>query len=150
LETDNLCDCLDEPAITPKSRDLPDVHNRQTCINSPIPPKYLAEAATPGVCASYADTLIAVNAGLKEQVRAKNAPFCAIFMLKAIDLPRSARDKHREASTQKAFFSQGIQIKHFLLDSWWYGEGLPVVETHTCYMYRNVLLEICLCTDIHV
>jgi hypothetical protein len=75
LETDNLCDCLDEPAITPKSRGLPDVHNRQTCINSPIPPKYLAEAATPGVCASYADTLIAVNAGLKEQVRAKNALF---------------------------------------------------------------------------
>ena len=39
----------------------------------------------PGVCSSYADTLIAVNAALEEQ---------------------------------------GIPIKHFLLDSWWYGEGL--------------------------
>jgi hypothetical protein len=35
------------------------------------------------VCASYADTLIAVTAALKEQ---------------------------------------GIAIRHFLLDSWWYGE----------------------------
>ena len=65
--TDNLCDCLDEPAPTVKSHGMPDVHNRQTCVNSPIPPKFLQDAATPGVCGSYADTLIAVNAALKEQ-----------------------------------------------------------------------------------
>lgn len=59
-------------------------HNRQTCVNSPIPSKYLQDATTPGVCGSYADTLLAVNAALKEQT---------------------------------------IPIKHFLLDSWWYGEG---------------------------
>jgi hypothetical protein len=45
----------------------PDPHNRQTCVNSPIPVRFLQEAATPGVCASYADTLIAANAALKEQ-----------------------------------------------------------------------------------
>ena len=41
-------------------------------------------SGVPGVCSSYADTLIAVNAALEDQ---------------------------------------GIPIKHFLLDSWWYGEG---------------------------
>jgi hypothetical protein len=85
----NLCDCLDVPvcvgeAACNKSNGLPSAHNRQTCVNSPIPSKYLQEAAKPGVCGSYADTLIAVNAALKEQK---------------------------------------IPIKHFLLDSWWYGEG---------------------------
>ena len=80
----NLCDCLDEPPATAKSAGQPDVHNRQSCANSPIPSHFLKDAATPGVCASYADTLIAVNAALEEQ---------------------------------------GIPIKHFLLDSWWYGEG---------------------------
>ena len=80
----NLCDCLDVPAATTKSAGKPDPHNRQTCEHSPIPAHFLAEAATPGVCASYADTLIAVNAALK---------------------------------------AQGIPIRHFLLDSWWYGEG---------------------------
>ena len=44
----------------------------------------VACSGEPGVCSSYADTLIAVNAALEEQ---------------------------------------GIPIKHFLLDSWWYGEG---------------------------
>jgi|EP01047_Picozoa_sp_COSAG01_P013065 hypothetical protein len=63
----NLCDCLDVPAATPKSAGKPDPHNRKTCEHSPIPARFLAEAATPGVCASYADTLIAVNAALKAQ-----------------------------------------------------------------------------------
>ena len=63
----NLCDCLDEPPATAKSAGQPDVHNRQSCANSPIPPRFLKDAATPGVCASYADTLIAVNAALEEQ-----------------------------------------------------------------------------------
>jgi hypothetical protein len=81
----NLCDCLDTPASTARSGPgIPDPHNRQTCTKSPIPAKYLNGASTPGVCASYADTLIAVNAALEEQ---------------------------------------GVPIKHFLLDSWWYGEG---------------------------
>ena len=43
------------------------MHNRQSCANSPIPSHFLKDAATPGVCASYADTLIAVNAALEEQ-----------------------------------------------------------------------------------
>ena len=83
----NLCDCLDKPAPSTRSKPpgQPDPHNRQTCTNSPIPSTYLVDAAKPGVCSSYADTLIAVNAALTEQ---------------------------------------GIPIKHFLLDSWWYGEGL--------------------------
>ena len=83
----NLCDCLEKPASNAKNNfTAPDPHNRQTCSagQSLIPSKYLQKAATPGVCASYADTLIAVNAALEEQ---------------------------------------GIPIKHFLLDSWWYGEG---------------------------
>jgi hypothetical protein len=83
----NLCDCLEKPAANARNNfSAPDPHNRQTCSKgqSPIPSRYLQRAATPGVCASYADTLIAVNAALEEQ---------------------------------------GIPIKHFLLDSWWYGEG---------------------------
>ena len=83
----NLCDCLEKPASNKKNGfSTPDPHNRQTCSTgqSPIPTQYLQRAATPGVCASYADTLIAVNDALK---------------------------------------AQGIPIKHFLLDSWWYGEG---------------------------
>ena len=80
----NLCDCLDKSSHTSKSDGIPDAHNRQTCTNSPIPPRFLQDAAKPGKCGSYQDTLIAVNAALKEQ---------------------------------------GIPIKHFLLDSWWYGEG---------------------------
>ena len=67
-----------------KSGGLPSGHNRQTCTHSPIPSEYLQDAATPGVCGSYADTLLAVNSALKKQ---------------------------------------GIPIKHYLLDSWWYGEG---------------------------
>jgi hypothetical protein len=64
----NLCDCLEKPASNAKTN-FPDPHNRQTCSagQSPIPSKYLQKAATPGVCASYADTLIAVNAALEEQ-----------------------------------------------------------------------------------
>jgi hypothetical protein len=63
----NLCDCLDKPVPTAVSGGKPDPRNRQTCVNSPIPARFLQEAATPGVCTSYADTLIAVNAALKEQ-----------------------------------------------------------------------------------
>jgi hypothetical protein len=63
----NLCDCLDEPPPTAVSGGKPDAHNRQSCAHSPIPPRYLAKAATPGVCASYADTLLAADAALAEQ-----------------------------------------------------------------------------------
>ena len=62
-----VADCLDEPEPTSKSQGKPDPHNRQTCKNSPIPARYLQGATTPGVCASYADTLIAANAALMEQ-----------------------------------------------------------------------------------
>ena len=87
-----MCTCppthlLTYPPTRPfRSAGQPDSHNRQTCSkgHSPIPVKYLQRAATPGVCASYADTLIAVSDALA-----------------ADDIP----------------------IKHFLLDSWWYGEG---------------------------
>ena len=80
----SLCDCLDKPPPTAVSGGKPDTHNRQSCKNSPIPARFLSRAATPGVCASYADTLLAVDAALTEQ---------------------------------------GIPIRHFLIDSWWYGEG---------------------------
>jgi hypothetical protein len=63
----NLCDCLDTPAPSPFTGGKPDPHNRRTCVNSPIAAKYLQKAATPGVCASYADTLIAANEALKAQ-----------------------------------------------------------------------------------
>jgi hypothetical protein len=63
----NLCDCLDEPRPTAVSGGKPDPHNRQTCSSSPIPARFLKDAATPGRCASYADTLIAANAALQEQ-----------------------------------------------------------------------------------
>ena len=86
----NLCDCLDDPRPScqgppcERAGAQPGTELRRSCSTSPIPSRFLADAATPGVCASYSDTLIAVNAALKEQQ---------------------------------------IPIKHFLLDSWWYGEG---------------------------
>jgi hypothetical protein len=66
----NLCDCLEAPALNAKNNfSAPVPHNRQTCSagHSPIPSRYLQKATTPGVCASYADTLIAVNTALEEQ-----------------------------------------------------------------------------------
>jgi hypothetical protein len=75
--TDNLCDCLDDPrpacqelpckTTGPFGAPQPGTELRQTCSKSPIPAEFLKDAATPGVCASYADTLIAVNEALKQQ-----------------------------------------------------------------------------------
>jgi hypothetical protein len=74
---DNLCDCLDDPrpacqeppckTTGPFGVPQPGTELRQTCSKSPIPAEFLKDAATPGVCASYADTLIAVNEALKQQ-----------------------------------------------------------------------------------
>jgi hypothetical protein len=76
----DLCDCVDDPRQDCEIAPCDDkgiafgnlqagTELRKTCKpgRSPIPPKYLQGAATPGTCSSYADTLIAVAAACKDQ-----------------------------------------------------------------------------------
>ena len=64
----NLCDC-NGPA--PKQGGKPNIHIRERCVtdggSSPIPTEFLSKSAKPGVCDSYEDTLLAVDAGLRAQ-----------------------------------------------------------------------------------
>ena len=65
----NQCDCLDPAPKDPSGR--PNPHVRRSCgakgaASTPIPARFLQRSAVRGTCQSYEDTLLAVDAALRE------------------------------------------------------------------------------------